>query len=215
MPTICPFCRRIYILSGAYEKHLRTGHANLDIVLASTVGYPSSRDIINEVERSILHHPEGSELETSHYESNPDPTGQERDAFSAHESDTEIPDDSTSSLPGKQEHYPRSRAEIGDVDGVAQENSNPCENPWAPFSCGQGFKRASWFIQSKSPESQINEYFSTRLGSSALVDSSSMHTRENHLLWGTRTVRICNSWTDKLRIARELCHAFIVTSWIG
>jgi hypothetical protein len=133
------------------------------------------------VETSILHHPEASELQDSDYESDPDPTGHELDAFTAHESDTEIPDDSTSSLPGRQEHYPRAGEAIGDVDGFQQENSNLCEDPWAPFSCAQGFKLASWFIQSKVPKSRINEYFSSGLGSSALVGYSSMHTLENHL----------------------------------
>jgi len=74
MPSKCPFCRRKYIRSGAYEKHLRTAHANLDIVHASTVGYPSSGDIINDVETSILHNPEASELQDSDYESDLDPT---------------------------------------------------------------------------------------------------------------------------------------------
>jgi len=130
---------------------MRTAHANLDIVLASTVGYPSSGDIINDVETSILHHPEGSELQDSNYESDPDPTRHELDALIAHESDTEVPDDSTSSLPGRQEHYLRVGEAIGDVDEFEQENSNLCEDPWAPFSCVQGFKLASWFIQGKVP----------------------------------------------------------------
>src|ERR1700760_230258 len=73
MPSKCPFCRRKYMRSGAYEKHLRTAHANLDIVLASTVRYTSSVDIINDVETSILHHREASELRDSDYESDPDP----------------------------------------------------------------------------------------------------------------------------------------------
>jgi len=167
--------------SGAYEKYLRTAHANLDIVLGSTVGYPSSGYIINDVETSISHHPEASELQDFDYESDPDPTGHELDAFTAHESDTEIPDDSTSLLPGRQEHYPPAGEAIGDVNGFEQENSNLCEDPWAPFSCAQGFKLASWFIQSQVPKSRINEYFSSGLGSSALVGYSSMHTLENHL----------------------------------
>jgi len=116
MPSKCPFCRRKYIRSGAYKKHLRTAHTNLDIVLASTVGYQSCGDSINDVETSILHHTETSELQDSDYESDPDPTGDELDAFTAHKSDTEIPDDSTSSLPGRKEHYPRAGEVIGDVD---------------------------------------------------------------------------------------------------
>jgi len=117
MPSKCPFSRGKYIRSGEYEKHLRTAHANLDIVLASTVGYPSSGDIINDLETRILHHPEASELQDFDYESDPDPTGHERGAFTAHESDTEIPDDSMSLLPSRQEHYPCAGEAIGEVDG--------------------------------------------------------------------------------------------------
>ena len=173
MPSKCPFCRRKYIQSGAYEKHLRTAHANLDIVLASTV-----RDTLS-METSILYHREASKLQDSDYESDPDPTGHELDAFTAHQSD--IPDDSTSSLPGRQEHYPRAGEAIGDVDGFEQEHSKLCEDPWAPFSSAHGFKLASWFIQGKVPKSRINEYFSSGLGNSTLVGYSSMHTLENHL----------------------------------
>ena len=167
--------------SGAYEKHLRTAHANLDIVLASTVRYTSSVDIINDVETSILHHREASELRDSEYESDPDPTQDELDAYTAHPSDTEIPDDSTSSLPGRQEHYPRAGEAIGDVEGFEQEHSNLCEELWAPFSSAYGFKLASWFIQCKVPKSRINEYFSNGLGNSTLASYGSMHTLENHL----------------------------------
>jgi len=133
------------------------------------------------VETSLLHNPQASELQDSDYESDPDPTRHELDSFTAHESDTEIPDDSTSSLPDRPEHYPRAGDTIGDVVRFEQENSNLCEDPWAQFSCAQGFKLASWFIQSKRLKSQINEYFSSGLGSSALVSYSSMHTLENHL----------------------------------
>jgi len=181
MPSKCRSWRRKYIRSGAYQEHLRTAHANLDIVLGSTVGYLSSGYIINDVETSILHHPEASELQDSDYESDPDPSGHELNAFSAHKSDTEIPDDSTSSLPGRQEHYPRAGEAIGDVDGFEQENRDLYEDPWTPFGCAQGFKLASWFIQSKVPKSRINEYFSSGRSSSALVGYSSMHTLENHL----------------------------------
>jgi len=67
MASKCPFCRRKYNRSGAYEKHLRTGYTNLDISLASTVEYPSSGDIINDVETSISHYPEVSELQDCDY----------------------------------------------------------------------------------------------------------------------------------------------------
>ena len=115
--------------SDAYKKHLPTAHANLDIVLASTVRYTSSVDIINDMETTILHPQEASELRDSDYESDPDPTGHELEAFTAYQSDTEIPDDSTSSLPGRQEHYPGAEEAIRDVEGFEQEHSNLCEDP--------------------------------------------------------------------------------------
>ena len=55
MPIKCAFCRRKYARAGPYEKYLRTAHANLDIVLASTVRY-TNRD----AETDLLHH-EGQE----------------------------------------------------------------------------------------------------------------------------------------------------------
>ena len=71
----------------------------------STVRYTSCVDIIKHVETSILHLREASELRDFDYEFDPDPTGHELDPFTAHQSDTEIPDDSISSLPGREEHY--------------------------------------------------------------------------------------------------------------
>jgi len=81
------------------------------------------------VETSILYQPEAREGQHSDYEYDPDHTGHELDAFTTHKSDTEIPDDSTSSLPDRQEDYPRAREAIGDVDRFDQENSNLCEDP--------------------------------------------------------------------------------------
>jgi len=147
----------------------------------STVGYASSGDVINDLETRILHHPEASELQDSDYESDPDPTSDQLYAFTANDSDTEIPDESTSSLPRRQEHYQCAGEAIGLVDGFEQENSNLCEDLWVPFSCAQGFQLASWFIQCKVPKSRINEYFSSGLSGSALVSDSSMHRLENHL----------------------------------
>ena len=131
------------------------------------------------METSISYHGEASELRDSDNESNPDPTKHELSALTAHQSD--IPDDFTSSLPGRQEHYPRTREAIGDVHGFEQEHSKLCEDLWAPFSSAHCFKLASWFIPGKVPKSRSNEYFSSGLSNSTLVGYSSMHTLENHL----------------------------------
>ena len=85
-----------------------------------------------------------SELQDSDYESDPDPTGHKLDTFTAYQS--HIPDDSTSSLPRREEHYSRAGEAIGDVDGFEQEHGKLCEDPWAPFISAHGFKLASWFI---------------------------------------------------------------------
>jgi len=181
MPSKCPFCRDKYIRSATYQKDLATAHTNVDSVLASTVGYLSSGDIINDVETSTLHHLETSEFYDSDYESDPDPSGHERDVLTTHKSDTKTPDHSLSALPGTQEHYPRDGEAIRDIGGFEEETSNICEHPWAPFSCAQGFKLPSLLIQSKVPKSSIKEYFSSGLSTSAFVSYSSLHTVENHL----------------------------------
>jgi len=177
MPSKCPFCRRKYSMSGAYEKHLRTAHAGLDIVLASTVQY------IN-IEPGVLHNPDASGRQDSDYESDPGPAGLESDEFCrdiSYESDTEVLDDATSASAGKQIRYEGAGEVIGDVHGFEDEHSNLCEDPWAPFNSAQGFKLASWFIDGKVSKSRINEYFSSGLGNAESVGYSSMHTLENHL----------------------------------
>ena len=98
IPIKCAFCHIKYAQAGPYEKHLRTAHANLDIVLASTVRYTN-----NNQETDLLHHEEQERLD-SDYESEPEPTGHELDAYTddiAHESDTEILGNSSASLPDR------------------------------------------------------------------------------------------------------------------
>ena len=97
MPSKCPFCRRKYSRSGAYEKHLRTAHASLDIVLTSTVQY-------NNIQTGELLNANMSEHQDSDYESDPGPAVLEPDAFCpdiAYESDAEV-FDTTSACAGKQ-----------------------------------------------------------------------------------------------------------------
>jgi len=124
MPSKCPFCRRKYTRSGAYEKHLRTAHPGLDIVLSSTVQY------IN-MESSISHNPDPREGQDSDCESDPGPAGSEPDEFCrdiAYESDTEVFDNATSPSAGKQIHYEGARQVIRHVDGFEHEYSNLCDD---------------------------------------------------------------------------------------
>jgi len=174
MPNKCPFCQRKYSPSGAYEKHLRNAHANLDIVLASTIKYASSPTTKDNKGSNILPHKGHLRLD-SDYESDPDPT---RHAYGelddiSHESDTEIPNETASPLLSKPMLYEGAGESIGDVKGFEQEESNLCQHPWSPFSSGQGFKLGSWFIAGKVPKTRINEYFSSGLGNASSAGYSS------------------------------------------
>ena len=175
MPSKCPFCRRKYSRSGAYEKHLRTAHASLDIVL-STEQY-------NNIQTGELLHADTSERQDSDYESDPGPAGLEPDAFgpdNAYECDAEV-FDTTTACAGKQNHFEDAGEVIGDVAGYEDEPSNLWADPWAPFNSAEGFKLASWFIDGKVSKTRIKDYFSSGLGNAELVGYSSMHTLENHL----------------------------------
>jgi len=95
-------------MPGAYEKHLRTAHAGLDIVLASTIQY------IN-IEPGVLHNPDASGHQDSDYESDPGPAGLESDEFCrdiSYKSDTEVLDDATSASARKQIRYEGAREVI-------------------------------------------------------------------------------------------------------
>ena len=184
MPSKCSFCRKKYTQAGAYEKQVRTAHANLDIILAYTLRYTTSAITYNiDTEADLLHH-EGHEGPVSDYESCPDSSGRDHDAFIddiADESDTEMLSGSPGSLAGKLTHYEGSGEAVEEVNRFEQECDIQSQDPWAPYTSAHGFKLASWFIQNKVSKSQINEYFTNRLGNSSLAGYNPMHTLENHL----------------------------------
>ena len=113
MPSKCSFCRKKYTQAGAYEKHLRTAHSNLEIILASTVRYTSSAITYNnDTETDQLHH-EGHERPDSDYQSHPDLTGREHDALN--ESDTHMLNSTPGPLASKQTHYEGSGEAVREV----------------------------------------------------------------------------------------------------
>jgi len=78
MPSKCPFCRQKYTQAAAYEKHLRTTHANVNIILASTtIRYPSSASQGLDMQTDVV-----GERPDSDYESDPELTGREHDVLS-------------------------------------------------------------------------------------------------------------------------------------
>ena len=86
-----------------------------------------------------------------------------------YDSDTEALNDNRSVSTARQTNYERTREAIGEVNVFEQEYSNLCKNPWAPFTSAKGSKVASWFLESKSSKSQINDYFANGLGDTASV----------------------------------------------
>jgi len=185
MPAKCSFCRKRYERAGAYETDLRSAHANLDIVLASTIRNAPA-DVRTDRGTALSDANEPIEHSDSDYESDPggDTAGSERDAPDdtlRREPKTEVLKDNTYPVAAEQEDYPGAGEAIGEVKEYKQECRDLCENPWAPFGSAQGFKLASWFIESKVSKTRINDYFSNGVGNSTSVGYSSMHTLENLL----------------------------------
>ena len=180
MPSKCPFCRRKYSWSGAYEKYLRTADASLDIVLASTIQYKNIQkgELLNA-------HLAVRERQDYDYESDPGPVGLEPDAFCpdiVYESNAKV-FNTTSACAGKQNHFKGAGEVLGDIAKFDNKHSYLCADGWAPFHSAEGFKLTSWFIDGKVSKSQINDYFLSGLGNAGSVRYSSMQTLENHLLF--------------------------------
>jgi len=81
MPVKCSFCGKRYEGAGAYETHLRSAHANLDMVLASTIRNPPAEVLTNRG-TDLSQATELIEHSDSDYKSDPagDTAGSERDA---------------------------------------------------------------------------------------------------------------------------------------
>jgi len=110
MPVKCSFCRKRYKRAGAYETHLRSAHANLDIILASTIRNPPA-DVLTDRGTDLSDANEPIEHSDSDYESVPagDTAGSERDApddTHRREPETEGLEDNTYPVAAEQEDYP-------------------------------------------------------------------------------------------------------------
>jgi len=75
------------------------------------------------------------------------------------ELETEVTEYNWHPVAAEQKAYPGTR----EANRVVKEYNEKCrvlyENPWALFDCIQGFKLASWFIESKVSKTQIHNYF--------------------------------------------------------
>jgi len=110
IPVKCSFCRKGYARGGTYETHLRSAHANREIVLASTILNPPA-DVLNDQGTDLSDANEPIEHSDAEYESDPagDRTCSERDTPDDTLRRAPEPDgleDNTYSVPAEQEDYP-------------------------------------------------------------------------------------------------------------
>jgi len=164
---------------------LPSAHANLDIVLASTIRN-SPAEVLTERGTDLSDANEPIEHSDSDYKSDPagDTAGSERDVPDdtlRPEPQTEVLEYNTYPVAAEQEDYPGAGEAIGEVKEFKEECRYLCENPWAPLGSAQGFKLASWFIESKVSKTRINDYLSNGIGNWISVGYSSMHWLENLL----------------------------------
>jgi len=126
------------------------------------------------------------ERRDSDCESDPGPTGRERDLLRGdvvYESDTKVVTNTASFSGGQQTPFLGAREATGiwNMNRFEQEITNQCDDPWSPFPSGQGFKLTSWLLESKVLNSQINEYLARGLGNSESIGDGSTHMCEKHL----------------------------------
>jgi len=185
MPVKGSFCRKRNERAGTYETHLRSAHANIDIILASTIRNPPA-DLFTDRGTDLSDANEPIEQSDSEYESDPagDTAGSERDAPDdtlRWEPKTEVLEDNTYPVAAEQEDYLGAGEAIGEVKEYKEECRDLCESPRAPLASAQGFKLASWFIESKVSKTRINDHLSNGIGNWPSVSYSCMHTLENLL----------------------------------
>jgi len=150
-----------------------------NINASTTIRYPSSASHVLDTQTDVV-----GERPDSDSESDPGPTGREHDVLSGdvvYESDTEVLNNTASVSGGQQTYFAGAGEAIGDVNRFGQAICNLCDDPWAPFPSGQGFRLASWVPESKVLKSRINEYFASGLGNSESVGYDTMPTLEKHL----------------------------------
>ena len=127
MPVKCSFCGKRYEGAGAYETHLRSAHANLDMVLASTIRNPPAEVLTNRG-TDLSQATELIEHSDSDYKSDPagDTAGSERDAPDdtlRREPETEGLEDNTYPVTAEQEDYPGAGEVLGGSFGVRYSDS--------------------------------------------------------------------------------------------
>jgi len=185
MPDKYSFCRKRYERAGAYETNSRTANANLNIVLTSTIRNPPP-DMVTDWGTALFDSNEHIEHCNSDYQTDRagDTAGSKRkgpDDMLRGEPETEVLEDNLYPVVAEHEDFPGAGEAMGEGKEYKSECRDLCENPLAPLASAQGFKLASWFIESKVSMTLINDCFSNGIGNSISLGYSCMHTLENLL----------------------------------
>jgi len=164
----CLFCRKRYQGAGAYETHLQSAHANLNIVRVSGI-QNSLADVLTDWGTNLSGANDSIEHSDSDYKSDPagHTTGSEcdpRDDTLMREPETEVREDHTYPVAAEDEDYRGVGEASGEVKEYKEECRNLCGNPCAPFAAVEGFNHRSWFIESKVAKRRIHAYFANGIG---------------------------------------------------
>ena len=195
---------------------MRSAHAKLDIVLASTIRNPPAH-FLTDRGTDLPDANKPIEQSDSDYESDPcgDTACSERDAPDdtlRPEPETDVLEDNTYPVAAEQEHYPGAGEAIGVVKEYKEECRALCENPCAPFASAPCFKLASWFIESKVSKTRLTITF-RRVSETRHPSAIALCIRWRIFsdTW-IRIARICNGWRDMWRTVTEHYHSSIGTS---
>jgi len=216
MPVKGSFCRKRSDRAGAYETRLRSAHANLDIVLASTIGNPPA-DVLTDRGTNLSDSNETIEHSDLDYESDSagDTAGSERDAPDdrlRREPETEVLEDNTYPVAAEQEDYPGAGKPLERLKSI-RKNEGICARSYGLRLLLH--KVSNLHLGSLRANSQRRGLTITFRMVSETRHPSPMALWIRWRIFSDtwiRIARICNGWRDRWRTVREHYHSSIGTS---
>jgi len=205
-----------YARAGPYETHLRSAHANLDIVLASTIRNAPA-DVLTDRGTDLSDANKPMEHSDSDYKSDPagETTGSERDTPDdrlRREPETEVLEDHRYAVAAEQEDYPGAGKPLERLKSI-RKNAGICARTHG--LCLLLHKVSNLPLGSLRAKSQrrvltITFRMVSETGHPSAI-ALCIHWRMFSDTW-IRIARICNGWWDMWRTVREHYHSSIGTS---
>ena len=162
MSTKCPYCRRRYQHTAAYEKNVRAAHHDILLFHRPTADFGSAT---SSVQRSFIEDATANQHDTSagdefaegwgNSDHESDPAILSHDLRSEQKRVGDMEDDSDSagvsrqpdtSISWSRQTIPDAGRPLGDVTGYEELNQAMLDQPWSPFSSERNFNLASWFV---------------------------------------------------------------------